>query len=203
MMMRRAVSLLIAAIVMGACSPLESTPSASAQVAASAVPSVAEATTEPPATDAPQPVSATNADAKFTITLAVPASQVTPATAIMPVATFKYLGPEESATFLHGDPTVSWSIHEVDGRRAMNGSVDTICAQGTIPRDVELTQDFMKSGEIFDDPTIGFDVAWFRQPLLRLPAGRWDITATLDLFLGDCGGERHQLPVTVEVDVVP
>ena len=62
--------------------------------------------------------------------------------------------------------------------------------------------EFAKSGEISEDPRTGFDLAWFRQPQLRLPAGHWSIIATFDGYLGACGGERHQVSPAVEVEVV-
>jgi hypothetical protein len=148
------------------------------------------------------PASATKSDAKFTITVDIPASQVTETTAITPVATFGYVGSEPSVVVYHGLPLVVWSIRQVDGRRTMSGGVDDVCTSSPLTGGEVATQEFQKGGEINDDPTIGFDVTWFQQRQLKLPAGHWAITATFDGYLGDCGAEHHVLSATVEVEVL-
>ena len=191
-------SRILAALVLvaSACSsPVQPTPTA--------LPSPDTSTDETPATtlDA-QPVSATGSDALFTVTVSIPSAQVTATTAIEPVARFGYVGPLASVDVHHGAPLVYWSIHELGGQRAMIGGVDTVCLQSTLVAGQIAKQEFAKSGGISEDPRTGFDLAWFRQPLLRLPAGRWSISATFDGTLGGCGGERHQVSAAVEVDVV-
>lgn len=149
-----------------------------------------------------QPVSATQSDALFTVTVSIPNAQVTTTTAIEPVARFGYIGPLASVDVNHGAPLVYWSIRELGGQRMMIGGVDTVCLQSTLVAGQIAKQEFAKSGEISEDPRTGFDLAWFRQPQLRLPAGHWSIIATFDGYLGACGGERHQVSPAVEVEVV-
>jgi hypothetical protein len=62
---------------------------------------------------------------------------------------------------------------------------------------------FSKAGPISDVPGVGFDLAWYQDPVLRLPAGNWRIIANLDVSLGDCGGEHHELEAAVGVAVEP
>jgi len=148
------------------------------------------------------PASATESDALFTVTVTVPQAQVSTTTAIEPVARFGYVGPLGSVEVHHGAPLVSWSIHEIGGQRVMSGGVDTVCLQSMLVAGQLARQDFVKSGEVSEDPRTGFELPWFRQPQLRLPVGHWSITATFDGSLGDCGGERHQVSASVEVVVV-
>lgn len=149
-----------------------------------------------------RPVSATQSDPLFTMTVTIPHAQVETTTAIEPVARFGYVGPLGSVDVHHGAPLVYWSIRELGGQRVMSGGVDTVCLQSTLEAGRVAKQEFAKSGEVSEDPRTGFDLAWFRQPQLRLPAGRWAISATFDGYLGSCGGERHQVSATVEIEVV-
>jgi hypothetical protein len=150
----------------------------------------------------PGPVVASATDAEFRLTLTTPKGTYTPQDAIGPVASLTYLGPDQTATIFHATKPAQFRIEEVGGTRVMGGGttqpcISTVLLMGT-PTDVA----FGKGGSPTDDPSRGFDVAWYEDPILRLPKGTWRIVASLDVTLGGCSGERHALEVGNVIRVV-
>ena len=155
-----------------------------------------------PSPDGPIPVVATARDAKFQITLATPSSTFLTDEPVRPVAEVTYLGPG-NVTVYHAASMVGFRIAEVGGRRTMGGGMDLPCLQTPMAAGQRLPFEFQKGGAVADNPAEGFDRAWYEEPELRLPPGRWQITAYLSASLGDCGGERHELETSIEVLVAP
>ena len=182
------------------------TPTAGSQATSpseSATPASSPPLPSPGTPGSPTPVSATDSDAKFTLTVTVPQGVVTTTTSITPVAEFGYIGPQDAVTIYHGAPVVYWRIQEIGGQRGMGGAVNTICDNSTLVKGETSTKPFRKGGQISDDPGTFFDRVWFEDPTLRLPAGQWAISAVFDAALGGCGGEHHELTATVEIEVTP
>ncbi len=192
---RRTAPLLLA-VVLAACSQATISPSPSS------APTDAAPTPTAAASLDTTPVSDHVSDGLFELTATIPAAQATTTTALLPNATFSYVGPDPTIEIGHGAPLVSWSIHEIGGGRTMSGGVDTVCQSSVLTKGVEAEQPFLKGGQIDDNPLTGFDITWFQQPQLKLPAGRWALTATMDLYVGGCGAEHHTLTATVEVEVL-
>jgi hypothetical protein len=94
----------------------------------------------------------------------------------------------------HAAYPIGFRIEEVGGERLMGGGMDLPCLRTELAKSGSTVLPFGKAGSP-DDPTQGFDRAWYEDPVLRLPAGTWRIIAHLDVSLGDCGGEPHQLTV--------
>jgi hypothetical protein len=148
--------------------------------------------TEPPRT--PGPLGATAEDASFRLALTTPRTTYGTEDAIEPVATMTYLGPRPAETVFHAAYPIGFRIEEVGGPRLMGGGMNQPCLRTELAKGGSAVLPFAKAGSP-DDPTQGFDLAWYEDPVLRLPAGTWRIFASLDVFIGDCGGERHQLTV--------
>ena len=110
---------------------------------------------------------------------------------IRPVATVTYLGPLAAETTFHATSPVGFRIEEIGGDRLMSGATRLPCGSTELARGAPALYPFAKSG----DTSSGFDEAWYRDPVLRLPAGTWRIVAMFHVALGDCSGERHQLSV--------
>ena len=53
-----------------------------------------------------------------------------------------------------------------------------------------------------DDPDAAFYRAFFSEPLVRLPAGRWEIAAVASFVVGDRRPE-HSLRASITVTVEP
>ena len=83
----------------------------------------------------------------------------------------------------------------------MSGSANDVCQSTSLTKDQPMSTAFEKSGTT----DAGFDEAWYRDPMLLLPVGSWRIAASLDVYVGGCGGERHQLSVgnTIQVSDGP
>lgn len=173
--------LVIVAAVVGACAgPSSSGPPASA---------------EPP--------TAGVRDAAFGLTLAVARATYAPGDPIAVSAAYTYLGPKEIETAFHAAQAIGFRIDEIGGGRRMEGGMDMPCLSTDVVRGRPVPVPFVKSGAISEVPGVGFDRAWYEDPVLSLPAGRWLIVAALDVDLGGCGGERHSLEAAVEIAVEP
>ncbi len=150
--------------------------------------------TEPPPTGPGDPVGATAEDASFRLALTTPRTTYGPEDPIEPVATVTYLGPRATETMAHAAYPIGFQIEEVGGERGMGGGMEQPCLRTELEKGESAVLPFAKAGSP-DDPRRGFDRAWYGDPVLRLPEGTWQIIAYLDVYLGDCGGERHQLIV--------
>jgi len=76
---------------------------------------------------------------------------------------------------------------EVGGTRHMDPVRDAGAAPYTISSGAPLTSHLQKSGGYTpDDPNAGFYQQWLSDPVLRLPAGTWEIKAWVQLFEGSC-----------------
>ncbi|HLO36170.1 MAG TPA: hypothetical protein VK194_08810, partial [Candidatus Deferrimicrobium sp.] len=147
-----------------------------------------------PPTD-PGPVIETAEDDEFMFDLTTPRRIYGPGDAIEPVATVRYLGPNEETTLYHAASPVGFIVEEIGGDRRMEGGMDLPCLRTPIRADRPLAYPFEKAGTTEH----GFDAAWYQDPVLRLPAGTWRIRAYLDVSVTDstatCGALNHHLEV--------
>jgi len=147
------------------------------------------------------PVVASAEDTSFRLDLTTPQATYGPEDAIEPIATMTYLGPRATETIFHAAYPIGFRIEEVGGQWLMGGGMDTPCLRTELAKGESAVLPFAKAGSP-DDPTQGFDRAWYEDPVLRLPAGTWRIIAYLNVSLGDCAGEPHELTVENVVKVV-
>jgi len=156
-----------------------------------------------PGTIAPVTPSDTARDATFALTIAVDRPMYRAGQPIGVMTTYTYLGPKATERVFHAASPVGFRIEEIGGRRGMEGGMDMPCLFTDVPAGQPVAVAFTKSGGISEEPGVGFDLAWYQDRVLSLPAGSWRIGASLDAYLGDCGGEAHALDVAVEVPVEP
>jgi hypothetical protein len=154
-----------------------------------------------PAAD--RPVTASVDDGMFRIELTTPRATYTTVDEITPVARLIYLGPDATRTVSHATHPIGFRVEEIGGARTMPGGTRLPCVSTVLTRDVPIEQPFSKSGSPTDDPAVGFDQRWYEDPVLRLPAGRWRITALLAVVIDGCSGERHELAVSNDITVTP
>jgi hypothetical protein len=152
---------------------------------------------------APANPSATVRDETFALTLAADRPHYRPTDAISVAASYAYLGPRVTERAFHAAQAIGFRIEEIGGQRGMGGGMDMPCLFTDVAAGQPVAVPFAKAGVISDDPNVGFDAAWFQDPVFRLPAGRWRVVATLGVSLSDCGGEAHALEASVEVVVEP
>ena len=160
-------------------------------------------TSETPSANAPVAPSDTARDATFALTIAVDRSIYRAGQPIGVLTTYTYLGHKATERVFHAASPVGFRIEEIGGRRGMEGGMDMPCLSTDVATGQPVAVAFSKSGAISDEPGVGFDLAWYEDRVLSLPAGRWRIGATLEAYLDDCGGEAHALDVAVEVLVEP
>lgn len=130
-------------------------------------------------------IAATVDDGAFRLSLSTPRERYGPTDAIEPVATVTYLGPDAAITVRHAHSQLVFQIEELGGIRGMGGGSRFSCESTTLAKDEPLVIPFGKSG-FPDDPTKGFDLAWYQDPTLTLPVGTWRITVNLEFGASDC-----------------
>ena len=149
----------------------------------------------PQVTPSASPVSGIVDDGVFRLDLTTSRATYGPNEAIDSSASVTYLGPDANETMYHGSSPVGFVIEEVDGPRRMGGGMDLPCLNTAVEKDAPLRYPFAKAGTTDD----GFDMAWYRDPVLRLPVGTWRIRAYLEIYVTDgtatCGGIHHRLDV--------
>lgn len=87
-----------------------------------------------------------------------------------------------------GNGPIEFIFKEVDGDRNIGPAWDTACASAQLGADSPIVRSIRKSGGYSDDqPDAAFYRSFFADPLVRLPAGDWDITAIAEFMDGrDC-----------------
>ncbi|HEV2005467.1 MAG TPA: hypothetical protein VGQ85_02535 [Candidatus Limnocylindrales bacterium] len=104
------------------------------------------------------------------------------------------------------DGPVIFSVRQVDGPVIIEPIVLQSCIeQVTLPAYQPMQIPFKKSGTVAGgaaDPE--YWQAWFADPILRLPAGKWEISATPNFVLGGCGSRSSpNLRPTITLVVTP
>jgi len=140
-------------------------------------------------------------DDLFVFTVRSPANRYASGAPIVVGAELVYQGPKARETIYHASSPVGWQLAQLDGPAVMGGGMDEPCLNTDLERGAAQVVPFQKAGVVDD---VGpFDRAWFEDRVLRLPAGRWRISAELGVALGDCGGEPHALEASIELLVTP
>jgi hypothetical protein len=117
-------------------------------------------------------------------------------------------GVGDSVIVSHFAPEVAFSITEVgaEGSAVRSKVYDSKCQEVTLQdgvnRHVALTDGDVMEIQAADWPAATVD--GLNDDVLRLPIGRWRITAVVETTLGPCAarGENRQLHASVEFDVV-
>lgn len=117
---------------------------------------------------------------------------------------FSYLGPGAKEVWGPGPgPHVGFDVVELTGDRKMQAAWLLACQSWLMTR-LPITTPFHKGGGYSaDDPDAAFYRQFFADPEFRLPAGRWQITATAPFSLGpdSCGGPPINLRASVTLTV--
>jgi hypothetical protein len=147
---------------------------------------------------------ARDADESFELLLQVGSTRYTANQPIDLSATLAYLGPEAGIDLAgSGSGLISFSAKQLDGRLQIGGAQTSDCKAYRLNRGQPLEVPYMKSGAWSnDDPDAAFYQAFFKDPVFRLPPGRWQIFATAEFYEKECPGESHGLgaDLTIVVD---
>ena len=150
---------------------------------------------------APQPAVGEASDEIFLLVVRSPSSRHAAGHPIEVAAEIVYQGPKNRETMFHASSPVGWQLVQLDGPAEMGGGMDLPCLTTEIEPGRVIRLPFEKAGVVEDAGP--FDRAWFEQPALTLPQGRWRVIAQLMVALGDCGGERHDLEANIDLVVTP
>ena len=149
----------------------------------------------------PVPAVAESSDELFVLVVRSPADRHPAGQPIDVFAELLYQGPRNGETIYHASSPIGWQIVQLDGPAVMGGGMDMPCLSTDLTTGIPTRYPFQKAGAVEDRPP--FDRAWFEEDALRLPAGRWRVTATTSVSIGDCGGEMHQLEASIDLLVGP
>jgi hypothetical protein len=149
----------------------------------------------------PAPAIEEASDELFVLVVRSPADRYRPDEPMDITAELIYQGPRNQETIYHAASPVGWQIVQLNGDARMEGGMDTPCLTTRLTPGAVRKYPFDKAGAVDHHPP--FDIAWFRDPALRLPAGQWRAIATLSVALGDCGGEDHRLEAAIDIVVEP
>jgi hypothetical protein len=144
----------------------------------------------------------------FELTTRSEHGQYAPQEAIGVTATLTYKGPEETIDISHdggtwGGAPISFGVEEpVSGNLKLAPISDLMCAGSTLKRGSPFEVPFAKAGSFSDaGPMQSTYEAYFKDPVLRLPAGTWHVYALADLGLGH-GCVDHSIKLTATITIV-
>jgi len=155
-------------------------------------------------TSTPSPSTVTGIEAQarngdLILTLASSKSVWTTEEAIEIVATMSYVGDQDQLDVHGGGGPIIFSLIQLEGGNAvLGGGQDLPCLRYPVGANSPLVWPFAKSGAIDDEPP--FDRAFFEEPLLLLPPGRWEARASLQYGIGQC--DDLELEVGIEFEVL-
>jgi hypothetical protein len=166
-----------------------------------ATPAATPAATDPSTDEPGGPVEARTRQGSFTLVLRVDQQRHAPGEPIAVRAALEYDGPLARASLVgSGSGLVLFGIRLVDGPIEVTPAATADCVPYTIERGQPHVAPFAKSGGFSnDDPNALFYREFFAHPQLRLPVGRWVITALARFFVGECGMDPRELSVEVEI----
>ena len=145
----------------------------------------------PPASDRPAPVDVAR-DELFELSISAGRATYAAQEPVEITAALRYVGdaPETTATSFGGG-LVAFDIEQLDGPLDQGAGRDSICERHVYRRgDVEDVP-FQKSGSWSnDDPMAPFWRDFFADPELRLPKGRYRISAVALYGVAECGDVR-------------
>jgi hypothetical protein len=152
------------------------------------------------ATAEPNPPAAAQArNGDIVLTLSSPKTTWTTDEAIEIAATINYVGELAEVDLHGGGGPIVFSLRQLSGGDAvLGGGQDLPCLTYPVKRNDPLEFPFAKSGAV--DDSRPFDRAFFDDPVLRLPAGRWEVVAWLQYGIGEC--DDLNMEVSIELEVV-
>lgn len=156
---------------------------------------------------APEPTDsaafAADREGDFELTIASDRSQYRTSDVIPVLATLTYHGAGESTLSGPSAGPIGFTVIRVtDGLTPGEPGFRLDCGSHEFREGASMRTDFRKSGGITDDtPNVDFVEAYFADPELHLPTGRWRVIALTAASLDACGGPPLSLRVEIEITV--
>lgn len=157
----------------------------------------------PTPTAEPSAGQAVAVEGRFRLTFDLPRTTWAEGEAITGLATLELLGEGAAQLGGSGSGLFGFAFEEVGGRRKIEPAWTADCRAYQLDAGRPMTSTITKAGGFSaDDPDAAFYEAFFRDPVLHLPAGTWRITAVASFIDGaDCSGQSRDLraPILVQV----
>jgi hypothetical protein len=142
-------------------------------------------------------------DQQFVLTLTAGRPIYRSTESIEMTASIEYVGSAAGIDISYLGQPVIFGVFEVDGGRQMVPAVGQGCQRRTLGRGQPVAVDFHKSEVAPFEGGEAFDAAWYVEPTLHLPRGRWQIVAQSVALQPDCETLLHQLETSIEILVQP
>lgn len=115
-----------------------------------------------------------------------------------------YQGDADGVVLSGSGTIIAFAIRQLDGPLATEIERTADCARYELLRGEPISRSFSRSGGWSrDDPHADFYEDWFRDPELRLPAGRWEIIAESEFTQSpDCAGQPVRLRASIVMTVL-
>lgn len=160
----------------------------------------------PSSTDEPAAIGGRVVANGFVLEVRLPTQTFAPTDAIPVTTTLTWTGaPGGGRIWGSGSGPVSFTFTEVGGaRRMMGGAMTADCAMKEFAPGVVTSIPLGKSGGwTGEDPNAAFYEAWFRDPVLHLPTGQWQLRVSVGGFLAPCELGAKTIEATVgPIDLV-
>jgi hypothetical protein len=151
-----------------------------------------------------QPIVLEGRDAGFVLSMRIGSGVVDAGAPIDISATLMWEGANASASIWgSGSGPVSFGLEEIDGDIVLGGAMTSDCQQDEFRRLVPVPVPFQKSGGwSAEDPNAAFYRTFFADPVLRLPAGRWRVTANAGGYLLPCEMNAPMVEIRLEAEIL-
>ena len=143
-------------------------------------------------------------DSVFKLTIRTDKDEYAADEAVSCYAALEYVGGADSITIYSGDPLVYFTIK--GGKFTGDYAISDILKSTTLKKNEPVRFDFAKSGGYSaDDEDAAFWESWYAEPELKLPAGEYTISATVEGFFdeNDYAGTAYKLTASQKITVTP
>ena len=154
----------------------------------------------PDGSTGPATINAVTRDRDFLLVLRTSRSSWVAGEPIEVFAILRYAGGQRTEYWSSGGGPIAFGLQELGGSRHMDAIRDADCRRFEMTAADPLTMAYRKSGG-FDpgDENEAFYRSFFDDPVFRLPAGRWEVTADVDLYLPPGCGEGREVKLSTSL----
>jgi hypothetical protein len=161
---------------------------------------VACGTTSTPSPTAVEPIAFAE-EGPFRLELELPKTTYAPGEPVEGIARLRFAGPGSIEIAGSGSALIVTALVDADGM-VLTGAATADCAQYTIDPATPFTTGLVKSGGYLpDDPSDDFVEAFLKDPVFRLPVGKWGIQASSEFLGQGCTPPSVKLSATVPIIV--
>jgi hypothetical protein len=185
----RAAILVVLALLLGIGCDAPTTPSPSPSAPAQAV-----------------PIERVSGDAEFLLTMRVGSARYRAGEPIDIAWTLTYRGPKDGIDALgSGSGLIGLSLAQLEGPLRIESAMSADCRPYRFLRGEAVPVPYRKSGAYSAaDPNAAFYKAYFDDPVVRLPAGTWKLTAATEFATGEgCTPPWHRFRLEMTIVVEP